>query len=299
MSTEMKCGGCGAELAPGTMICTTCGWDAVTSIGQTRARFSIRTFLIGGGWRLLVYGLIAATIAGAFLRVRATGLGPDLATTAKWAILGDGGRAAELVTIHRMYETGSAATRYAVWELTAPSFEEGWAESLAPFATIHVRGWIPLLFFGATTETATEAVREIFEVKAVDGWGRRYRVETRELARGEPWHQDPQVAEDLELGLQTSLFKTSQPDFEDVGFLRMVFTSAGRDGEFDTADDLRMISYVPVGHTFHLSQSAEARQRELDRAYQLGRHYFRIEGNRYDLIDARLLAEFRFEMVHG
>jgi hypothetical protein len=36
----------------------------------------------------------------------------------------------------------------------------------------------------------------------------------------------------------------------------------------------------------------------LERAYTIGRHFYRIEGSEYDLIDARLLAEYRLTSIH-
>ena len=52
-----------------------------------------------------------------------------------------------------------------------------------------------------------------------------------------------------------------------------------------------------MGITIRLSRDQEKLQKELERAYTLGRHYFRVEGARWDLIDARLLAEFRLEYL--
>ena len=69
------------------------------------------------------------------------------------------------------------------------------------------------------------------------------------------------------------------------------------DGAFDGGDDLRMVTYVQVGRTLRLSRTPEEIQRELEAAFTRGRHYFRFEGNAWDLIDARLLAEFRVESL--
>jgi hypothetical protein len=49
--------------------------------------------------------------------------------------------------------------------------------------------------------------------------------------------------------------------------------------------------------TLRLNRPQEELTRELERAFVLGRHHFRLEGNRWDLIDARLLAEFRLELL--
>ena len=81
--------------------------------------------------------------------------------------------------------------------------------------------------------------------------------------------------------------------------MRLYLESAGKDGDFDTADDLAMVSYIQVGHLFRLLYEPSEVQRRVERAYTIGRHYFRLEGNTWDLIDARMLAEFRLTSIHG
>jgi len=282
----------------GTTICAHCGWDATTAIIRPPRR-SLKGALLGGGWRLLVLGFILLIPLVGFTRFRATGPGPDLATTLRWMVAGDGGRAAELITIHRAHEIAAAAARYGVRELAAPSFEGDWEETLAPYATMHVRGWMPLLFYSATTGMAPHSVEVFYEVRAVDGWGRPYRITTRELGRGRPWHEDEQVAADLEAGLRMSFFEKSpiRMTGEDE-WLRLEITSAGRDGSFATDDDLTLVSYLPTGFTIHLSRlEPEKLNRELEAAYTKGSHHFRLDGSRWDLIDARLLAEHRLEYL--
>ena len=254
--------------------------------------------LRGGAWRLILYGTIAALPFVGFMRLRATGTGPDLATTARWMVAGDGGRAKELVTIHRAHEIAVAAARLAVDTLNPPSFEGDWAEVLAPYATMHVRGWMPLLFYGATSDMSPSSVRVFFEVDDKDGWGRPYRVSTRVLTRDEGWSEDQELAADLEAGLSPSFFASPLVELEgDRDWMRLDIRSSGPDGRMETDDDLKLISYLPVGITIRLSRDQEKLQKELERAYTLGRHYFRVEGARWDLIDARLLAEFRLEYL--
>ena len=53
-----------------------------------------------------------------------------------------------------------------------------------------------------------------------------------------------------------------------------------------------MVTYLLIGHVFRLLYDPDEVQRRIERAYTIGRHYFRIEGSDYDLIDARLLAEY-------
>ena len=162
---------------------------------------------------------------------------------------------------------------------------------------MQVRGWLPMLFFAADAELAPPSVREPYLVRDGDGWGRPYRVSTRALGRGTDPAGDPEVAADLKSGLQYSLLHAGRPDFEASDWLRLELVSAGRDGIHDTPDDLRLISYIPVGYTLHLSRSERALLRQLEAAFARGRHYFRIDGARWDLIDARLLAEFRLETM--
>ncbi len=103
---------------------------------------------------------------------------------------------------------------------------------------------------------------------------------------------------DLDDGLQATFFTLDEPDFERGDWLRLEIESAGKDGVFDTGDDIRMVSYLRVGHVFQLLYDTDEIQRRVERAYTIGRHYFRFEGNTYDLIDARLLAEYRLTSIH-
>jgi len=297
MNDRMICGSCGEELAAGASICLHCGWDDRTAL-VTPPRPSILGQLRAGGWRLIVYGLIVVLPILGFMRLRTTGPGPDLPTTLRWMVLGDGGRAAELETIHRMYEIATAASRYSIREQEMPPFDGDWAEILAPSSTARIRGWIPLVFFGADTGMAPASVREMYEVRSVDGWGRPYRVDTRPLARGLAALDDPQVAADFDEGLQATFFTKDKPDLENGQWVRVEIESAGADGDFDTGDDLRMVTYMAVGHVFRLLYDPDEVQRQIERAYTIGRHYYRIEGSDYDLIDARLLAEYRLTSIY-
>ncbi len=290
------CGSCGASMPASGSLCPVCGWDARVAVVD-RPRRSLATVLAGGAWRVLLYGALVVLPLLGFYRFERVGPGPDLATTLRWIVLGDGGRAAALVTLHRAYETGSAAARYALREVEPPPFDGGWADVLAPYSTMNVRGWIPLLFYGADSSLAPSAVREFYEVRTTDGWGRPFRITTRLLPRGDTWRDDPEVVNDLAQGLNATLLSAGRPDFTAAETLRLVMVSAGRDGRFDTADDLSMVSYVPIGMTLHLSEPGEDVRRAIDRAIVTGRHWFRLDGSRWDLIDARLLAEFRLELL--
>lgn len=245
-----------------------------------------------------MYGAILALPVVGFVRLRATGPGPDLPTTLRWLALGDGGRARELVTIHRADEIATAAARYAVREQEPPPLEGDWASRLAPYATMNVRGWMPLLFWGATTDSAPASVRVFFDVRAVDGWGRPYRVTSRSLPDVRSWADDPEVASDLAAGLHPSFFRTAAPTPQDgKDWLRFEVTSAGRDGRFSSGDDLTLVSYLPVGFTLRLTRRPDDLERQIETAFVQGRHFFRLEGSRFDLVDARLLAEFRLSYL--
>jgi len=297
MQDRIICDGCGKKLQAGSTICLHCGWDQTTALAQPDP-VSFAEYVKGGGWRLLVYGLIILVPILGFMRLRTTGPGPDLATTLRWMAVGDGGRAAELETIHRMHEIGSAASRYALREMEVPPFDAEWEEVLARTATARVRGWMPLVFFGADTQMAPTSARELYEVRAVDGWDRPYRITVRPIPRAEAAVNDPRVIADLEKGLQATFFTIDRPDLERGEWVRLEIESAGRDGEFDTEDDLRMISYVRVGHVFRLLYDPSQTVVEVERAYTIGRHWYRIEGSEYDLLDARLLAEYRLTSIH-
>lgn len=297
MTAYDTCPECNTPLAGGQSICPGCGWDATTAVIR-RPPGSRARRLAGSAVRVLIFATILAIPVVGFLRLRATGPGPDLPTTLRWIVLGDGGRAAELVTIHRAHEIASAAARFAVEQLAPVPFEDGWADTLEPYATMNVRGWMPLLFYGATTGMVPESVEEFYEVRPVDGWGHAYRITTRELEREDGWSDDPQVADDLEAGLTPSFFAGPIGELDpERDWQRVEIGSAGPDGAFDTPDDVRLISYFPVGFTLRLTRRQAELDRELERAYVTGRQYFRVEGSRWDVIDARLLAEFRLEYL--
>ena len=134
MSERVTCEACGKDLAEGSTICGHCGWDLSTTLARP-PRKSLLAQLAAGGWRVVVYGLILLLPIIGFMRLRTTGPGPDLATTLRWMAFGDGGRAAELETIHRMHEIASAASRYSIRENEMPPFDGDWAKVLAPAAT--------------------------------------------------------------------------------------------------------------------------------------------------------------------
>jgi len=205
---------------------------------------------------------------------------------------------AKMETIHRMHEIAAAASRYSIREQEMPPFDGDWAEVLAPSSTARIRGWIPLVFFGADTEMSPASVREMYEVRSFDGWGRPYRVETRVIDRGDGWRDDPQVTADLDAGLQARFHTVDRPDFGRGDWLRLELTSAGRDGAFDTADDLRFISYSLVSAPLRMLADPDLVVQRVERDYTVGRQFFRIEGSDYDLIDARLLAEYRLTSLY-
>ncbi|MEX1309166.1 MAG: hypothetical protein AB1Z65_01980 [Candidatus Sulfomarinibacteraceae bacterium] len=297
MDNVLTCASCGADLPKRSTICASCGWDLSTAI-QTPPRRSLLQQLASGGWRVLVYGAIILIPVLGFARLRDTGPGPDLPTTLRWMAFGDDGRAAELVTIHRAHEIGSAASRYAVREIEAFGFGDGWGEELAPKSTMNVRGWIPLVFFGADTGMAPASVREFYEVKDVDGWGRPYRVATTIIPPGDGWKDDPVVTADLEAGLHARFHTLDSPALGTGDWLRLELTSSGRDGVFDTADDLRFVSYSLASAPLRMLADPDLVVRKIERDYTVGPQYFRLEGSRYDLIDARLLAEYRLTSIY-
>ena len=297
MDNVIECGSCGADLPERSTICSNCGWDLSTAVA-TRPRRSLLQIFASGGWRVLVYGAIVLLPILGFARLRNTGPGPDLPTTLRWMAFGDDGRAAELVTIHRAHEIGAAASRYAIREIEVFGFDGDWAEKLAPKATMNVRGWIPLVFFGADTDMAPASVREMYEVSEVDGWARPYRIATRIIERGDGWKSDPVVEADLDAGLQARFHTIDVPEFGRGDWLRLELTSAGRDGAFDTGDDLRFISYSLISAPLQMLADPEIVVQRVERNYIIGPQYFRVEGSDYDLIDARLLAEFRLTSLY-
>ena len=147
-------------------------------------------------------------------------------------------------------------------------------------------------------DSAPASVREFFEVRDTDGWGRPYRVETRLIDRSERWAEDPVIAADLNEGLKEDLFRKGEPELGRGDWLRLELTSAGRDGELDTRDDLGFISYSVASAPLQMLVNPDSVVRKIERNYERGPQYFRITGSEYDLIDARLLAEFRLTSLH-
>jgi hypothetical protein len=297
MDNVLTCGSCGADLPAQSTICPECGWDLAAAVAVPPRRSVIQQFA-SGGWRVVVYGALILLPVLGFARLRDTGPGPDLQTTLQWMASGDGGRAAELVTIHRMHEIGAAASRYAVKELEAFPFDGDWGSELAPKSTMNVRGWMPLVFFGADSGMAPAGVREFYEVRDEDGWGRPYRVDTRVVVRGEGWRDDAQVQADLFDGLQARFHTVDRPEFGRGDWLRLELTSAGRDGVFDSGDDLRFVSYSLITKPLRMLADPNWVVQEVERNYVIGPQYFRLEGSEYDLIDARLLAEYRLTSLY-
>lgn len=287
------CPACGADLDDHE-ICRACGWDgALAHRARRKKRFR------PGAWlaRLVLWLLPFALVAGMGWHWIQVGPGPDLSTTLRWLALGDGGRAAELVTLNRAYEIARAASRYSLGKLQTPSLEGDWAAKLEPFSTGAVRGWLPMLYCMADAEGAPVPVQELYAIKDVDGWGRPYRVRTTSLGRGTDPASVPEVAADLKDGLQASLFTKGELDLAKVDWMRLELDSSGPDGRFDDGDDVALVAYVPVSHTLRLGRTSRQLSRELETAYLQGKVLFRLEGNHWDLIDARLLAEHRLDAL--
>lgn len=295
---DSQCPACGASVSAAASHCPECGCDLAIA-AATPARKPAARRLLGVVPRLVIYGaLIALPILG-FMRLRVTGPGPNLETTLRWMISGDGGRAATLLTLHREYEIATATARYAVKNLEAPSFSDNWAKELQPFSTIAIRGWLPLLFSGADATLSPPSVRAFYEIRPTDGWGHRYHVQTRTLERGEPWAKDPQVKADLEAGLKQSFFAVGHPDFKTADWMRLQLASDGPDGVAGTGDDIVFISYFPLGHVFRVGADQRQVLQQMDRDLVRGRQLFRYTGSRWDLIDARLLVEYRLDSLVG
>jgi hypothetical protein len=297
MADSPKCAKCGAELEAGISICASCGWDLTVSASRPDKQ-PLRINLVATAWRVVVYGLLVLVPVLGFMRLRATGPGPDLETTIQWMIRGDGGRAAELVTTHRAHEISHAASRYAIHELAAPDFEGDWAKTLAPYSTMQVRGMLTMITIGADSTSVPRSVREFYEVRDKDGWGTPYRLSHRVVDRRGDSENDPLVREDLESGLRSSFFRYENPKLEEGDWLRLELVSAGRDQEFATEDDITFISYLTVGMTLRVRSDPRQVQRRMEVAYATGRHYFRLIGNNYPLLDARRLAEYRLESLY-
>ncbi len=288
---DERCPECGGALG-GAGLCPSCGWDPALAHRRPRR---VRPAAVAG--RVVLWGGLAALLALAGWRWMLFGPGPDLETTLRWLVLGDGGRSATLLTLHRANEIAAAGARWAVRNLEAPPFEGEWAEELAPYSTMAVRGWIPLLFSAADADLAPGPVKVFYEVRSTDGWGRPWRVRTRRLRRGFDAAGDPEVSADLESGLNANFFAAGRPDFEAFGYLRLELVSAGPDGRTDTGDDITFVGYIPTDLTFRVGGDRAAIQRRMEAAFVTGRHLFRFTGSPWDLIDARLLAEHRLDTL--
>jgi hypothetical protein len=123
-------------------------------------------------------------------------------------------------------------------------------------------------------------------------------VTTRLIQRGFDWQKDPEINSDLEAGLQAQFHTLDEPDLGSGDWLRLELRSAGRDGVFETADDLRFISYSLASKPLRMLVDPGLVVKKIERDYTLGPQFFRVEGSRYDLIDARLLAEYRLTSLY-
>jgi len=286
-----RCPQCGAH-REGSTLCPACGWDPLLPSRRPRR---LRPVAVAG--RLLLWGGLAGLLVLAAWRWVLFGPGPGLGTTISWLVRGDGGRAATLVTLHRANEIAAAASRWAVQKMEVPSFDGDWAQRLAPYSTMAVRGWIPLLFSAADAGLAPGPVKVFYEIRSTDGWGRPYGVRTRTLPRGLDPREDAEVSADLAAGLQRDFFTAGSPDFQSSGHLRLELSSAGPDGRTSTADDIVFVSYFPTDRTFRVGGDVASIQRRMEVAFVTGRHFFRATGSPWDLIDARLLAEHRLDTL--
>ena len=75
------------------------------------------------------------------------------------------------------------------------------------------------------------SVRELYEVRAADGWGKPYRITMRLIARDEAAYEDPEVVADLEQGLQATFFTVDEPDLLHGEWARLLIESAGEQGQ--------------------------------------------------------------------
>ncbi len=283
---------CGIPLE-GRSICHQCGWDGVLEHRTRPGRLRPLAWIA----RLVLSALPVVLLLGGLQRYARTGPGPDLLTTLRWIVSGDDGRAAELATLGRMYEIARAVSRYTLLRLEPPSFEGDWQYQLVPYETAAVRGWYPLLFVMADAKSAPASVRELFAIEPVDGWERPWRIAVLTLGRDEDRSGVPEVTEDLTGGLQSSLFRRGAPDLATGSWLRLRIGSSGPDGRWNTEDDIALIAWIRAERTFRAGTTLQGLEGELKRDFLQGPVFFRITGSRWDLVDTRILGEFRLDLL--
>jgi hypothetical protein len=273
--TLVPCPSCGTDLPAGESFCPACGADLSLSSRTRRDGLGSRWLLIGA---VLAIGALA--VAGV-ARIRAVGPGPDLATTLRWILAGDGARRSTLATLARAYETSRAVMRCSLdRDEPCPLASPDWRE-IASYANAAWRGYVPLIQWAVPETDITGRLADLLAVDGRDGWGRPFRVD---LA---PWQQQSTT------GFYPDAVGAGPPPPRERTLLHLTLLSAGPDGAFGTADDIRFEALFPgPGALQGNIEALKARQREIDR----GRVWRRWSGTSHDLVEARTLAEWYFEL---
>lgn len=280
-TVSVPCPACGRDVTAREAFCPACGADLGVA--------ALRGAPSGGGapWALfVVLVLVAAGIVALWQRFRAVGPGPDLSTTARWLVLGDGGRRAQLATLSRAYETARAVARLTLDRGAPASLDEvGW-RTIQSYSNADYRGFVSLVVWAADASAVRGRLAWMLAVDGRDGWGRPWRSTlTRWPGSGAPD------------GFFPGVVAAGAAPPRGRALFRLTLVSAGPDARFDTPDDLTLDAVFPAPRPVPIGDPALEHRREEE--IERGQVWVRVSGSDYDLIDARLLSEFYLTSVHG
>lgn len=274
------CPACGADVPATVSFCPACGADVGLAATRPREHHPVPWLALSG---LIV---VAAVATFGWLRYRTFGPGPDLATTVRWAVLGDGARHGELATLSRGYETARAVCRSCI-DGGIPNTMAGvdW-QQISRYTNNAWRGFTPLVQWAAGPSAVEGRLAWLLAVDGRDGWGRPWRPTLT------PWPDaDPPT------GFHPGMLAAGAPPPRNVPLLWLTLTSAGPDGTFDTQDDVTFEAIFPKPPPIRVNDPEAAKQRELD--LDRGLVWVRWSGTAYDIVDGRILGEFYLTSEHG
>lgn len=273
---RVDCPACGAPVELGRSFCESCGADLAMAAAHPRRRLVVPW----GG--LITLALVGAALTLGWHRLRAVGPGPDLSTTLRWVLHGDGERRPTLATLMRAYETARAVARCCLDTGEAcPLAPPHWAK-IAGYSNAAWRGFVPLVQWAAASTAIVGPLAHLLAVDGTDGWGR-------------PWHAalEPTGAAERPGGFYPGALQSGSPPPAGRRLWHLTLRSAGADGKGGTEDDLVFEAVFPAPGPLRLGDPVAHRDREVE--LERGQVWVRWQGTELDLVDGRILAEFYLE----
>ncbi len=271
----VDCPACGAAMAAPASFCRACGADLALAAASGRRRYRVP-------WvSLALLAVVAVAVVAGWRRLQLVGPGPDLPTTLRWVLQGDGDRRPTLATLLRAYETARAVARCCLDNGEPCSLATAEWPRIAGYANAAWRGFVPLVQWAAAGSAITGRLADLLAVDGTDGWGRPWQASVAPFpAAGRPAGFYP-----------GALQSGSPPPRREL--LHLVLVSGGADGAMGTADDLRFEAVFPAPLPLRLGDPAARRERDV--AIERGLVWVSWQGTELDLVDGRILAEFYLE----